>query len=116
MACIFCQEAVKKNAFFENAHFYSVFDIHPVAPGHALVISKRHIENAFDLNKEEGAALPEALAETRRKIREKYPADSFNVGANCGKEAGQLLMHCHFHMIPRKAGDGGHGVEGVIHG
>ena len=26
----------------------------------------------------------------------------FNVGVNAGKDAGQSIMHCHIHLIPRR--------------
>ena len=30
---------------------------------------------------------------------------AFNVGTNAGKMAGQSIMHCHIHLIPRREGD-----------
>ena len=41
----------------------------------------------------------------------------FNVGVNAGKDAGQSIMHCHIHLIPRRKGDIENpqgGVRGVI--
>ena len=41
----------------------------------------------------------------------------FNIGINSGKEAGQSIMHCHIHLIPRREGDVENpqgGVRGVI--
>ena len=29
----------------------------------------------------------------------------FNIGTNAGKSAGQSIMHCHIHLIPRREGD-----------
>ena len=29
----------------------------------------------------------------------------FNIGINAGKSAGQSIMHCHIHLIPRREGD-----------
>ena len=29
----------------------------------------------------------------------------FNIGTNAGKVAGQSIMHCHIHLIPRREGD-----------
>ena len=29
----------------------------------------------------------------------------FNIGTNSGKIAGQSIMHCHIHLIPRREGD-----------
>jgi len=33
-------------------------------------------------------------------------ADSFNLGLNNGKNAGQLVQHVHFHIMPRFENDG----------
>ena len=29
----------------------------------------------------------------------------FNIGTNSGSVAGQSIMHCHIHLIPRRSGD-----------
>ena len=29
----------------------------------------------------------------------------FNLGTNIGKVSGQSILHCHFHLIPRREGD-----------
>ncbi len=34
--------------------------------------------------------------------------DGVNILINNGEAAGQSVMHCHWHIIPRKAGDGYH--------
>ena len=44
---------------------------------------------------------------------------SFNFGSNDGAVAGQTVMHAHFHVIPRRAGDNDNprgGVRGVVPG
>jgi diadenosine tetraphosphate (Ap4A) HIT family hydrolase len=41
----------------------------------------------------------------------------FNVGVNAGASAGQTVMHCHIHLIPRRDGDMDDprgGIRGVI--
>ena len=41
----------------------------------------------------------------------------FNIGTNIGIDAGQSIMHCHIHLIPRRKGDVKDpkgGVRGVI--
>ncbi len=45
--------------------------------------------------------------------------EGFNIGMNCGEAAGQTVMHCHVHLIPRRKGDVAElrgGVRGVILG
>ena len=49
----------------------------------------------------------------------KYQPDGYNIGMNCGKAAGQTVMHFHCHLIPRYDGDMEDprgGVRGVIPG
>ena len=63
MACTFCE--IPKNRFiFENKYFYSIFDGHPVSPGHALIIPKRHAVSLLDLNKNEWTYLKDGLEKT----------------------------------------------------
>ena len=41
----------------------------------------------------------------------------FNIGNNVGETAGQTVMHCHTHLIPRRTGDVDNpagGIRGVI--
>jgi len=39
--------------------------------------------------------------------------DGFNVGVNVGETAGQTIMHCHIHLIPRRRGDVADPIGGV---
>ena len=50
-------------------------------------------------------------------LAERFRPDGFNVGINVGSAAGQTVMHCHIHLIPRRSGDGANprgGVRAVI--
>ena len=38
-------------------------------------------------------------------IDEKHDPDGYNIGMNCGRAAGQTVMHFHCHVIPRYEGD-----------
>ena len=67
--------------------------------------------------KKEIEGLNKLLFQTKDFIKKKYNPDGFNVGINSGKEAGQSIMHCHIHLIPRREGDVENpqgGVRGVI--
>jgi diadenosine tetraphosphate (Ap4A) HIT family hydrolase len=60
--CLFCK--IKKNWIFENENFYAIFDVHPVSPGHSLIIPKKHIISLLDLNQEQWASLKPAISKT----------------------------------------------------
>jgi len=61
--CYFCKvTSGQADPFiFENRSFVGIFDTHPVNPGHALVIPKRHVPSIFDLNEEERGDYFDAL-------------------------------------------------------
>jgi len=103
--CIFCKIR-KEELQFENELAYSSYDSYPISKFHSLIVPKRHVQNYFDLNKNEILACNELILKTREKILKDDPAvKGFNVGTNAGKAAGQSIMHCHIHLIPRREGD-----------
>jgi len=65
--CIFCEK--KSESIYDNGFFYAIFDAHPISPGHALIISKRHIVSILDLDRLEWNALKEAIEGTVKAIR-----------------------------------------------
>lgn len=112
--CIFCQIEEK---IIENNLAFAIFDKYPVNPGHILIITKRHIADYFDSSPEERQAIDELLIKCRELLKEKYQPDAYNIGINCGEDAGQTIFHLHVHLIPRYKGDMDcpqGGVRGVI--
>jgi diadenosine tetraphosphate (Ap4A) HIT family hydrolase len=89
-----------------NELAFALNDAHPVTPLHALIIPRRHAATYFDLHEPEQRAINLILDQVRLKV---LAADTsvqgFNIGMNCGKTAGQTIMHCHVHLIPRRPGD-----------
>ena len=93
-------------------------DLFPVTPLHTLIITKRHVASYFDLNDQERQDVQRLIDEHQQRIIKKDESVSgFNIGINCGEDAGQTVMHCHVHLIPRRKGDVENprgGVRGVI--
>tara|TARA_B100002051_G_scaffold158688_1_gene150052 strand:- start:386 stop:784 length:399 start_codon:yes stop_codon:yes gene_type:complete len=103
--CIFCKIR-KEELMFENELAYSSLDSYPVSKFHSLIVPKRHIQNYFEMSKEEIQACNELIVETKNQILKEDPAvKGFNIGTNVGKVAGQSIMHCHIHLIPRREDD-----------
>jgi ATP adenylyltransferase len=103
--CLFCHPTGRR-LLAENALAFAISDNHPVTSLHALVIPRRHAVTYFDLSEPERRAVNLILDQVRTRI---LAADAsvkgFNVGMNCGEVAGQSVMHCHVHLIPRRRGD-----------
>ena len=103
--CIFCKIR-KEEIQFENQLAYSSKDSYPVSKFHSLIVPKRHVETYFDLNEEEIQACNDLILKTKEKIlKQDSSVKGFNIGTNAGKVAGQSIMHCHIHIIPRRDGD-----------
>jgi diadenosine tetraphosphate (Ap4A) HIT family hydrolase len=106
-----------REKLFENSKGFVIYDKFPASEGHCLVIPERVYSNYFDSTEEEIAALNQLVFETKLFLDEKYQPSGYNVGINCGEDAGQTVNHVHIHVIPRYKGDVTNpegGVRGVI--
>jgi len=102
--CPFCSLPAAAKAG-ENEFAFRVFDIAPSAPGHTLIIPKRHVASFFDLTTEEQLAMLSLVDEARKAVADAHGPDGYNIGLNDGEAAGQTVPHVHLHLIPRRAGD-----------
>lgn len=115
--CVFCEQFDKSRIVYEDSTWIAVYDNYPVSKGHTLLIPKRHCETFFDLNDFETGILSHIINVIKLILDEKFKPDGYNIGCNCGEAAGQTVMHCHIHIIPRYKGDMENprgGVRGVI--
>ena len=103
--CLFC-DSKKSGIAHENDLAYASYDSYPVSDHHCLIIPKRHIKDYFDLTNDELIACNDLLQMIKNEILEKdNTVKGFNIGTNVGKIAGQSILHCHIHLIPRREGD-----------
>ena len=116
--CIFCKK-INCKVLEETKYFFIIRDTaYPVTEHHTLIISNRHVSNFFELDNEENNELAQILKNQKEELQNlDRTISGFNVGVNIGKDAGQSIMHCHIHLIPRRKGDVEDprgGVRGVI--
>jgi|SRR5271156_4593804 len=112
--CPFCEST---ESVLENELAFVLRDNFPVAKGHSLVCTKRHVPNCFGATKEEHSAVQSLIFQCRELLDRELSPDGYNVGINIGEAAGQTVMHFHVHLIPRYFGDvidPRGGVRGVI--
>ncbi len=113
--CVFCN-VDSGRVVAENSLAVVVRDGYPVTPLHTLVIPKRHADTYFDLFSSERRAIEQLVDSQRVAIAGQDQAvGGFNIGINAGEVAGQTVMHCHVHLIPRRAGDVDKPRGGVRH-
>ena len=103
--CLFCN-VKKTGCSHENELAYASYDSYPVSKNHCLIIPKRHINNYFNLSKDELVACDDLIRIVKDEIiKRDKTVKGFNLGTNIGKVSGQSIFHCHFHLIPRREGD-----------
>jgi histidine triad (HIT) family protein len=107
--CVFCKiikGEIPSFKIFENDRIFSFLDINPLTKGHALVISKKHYENIFDIPEDELKEIISIAKKLAGKIKEKLNADGVNLMNASGEVAEQSVPHFHLHIIPRYKNDG----------
>jgi histidine triad (HIT) family protein len=74
-------------------------DKNPQAPTHLVVIPKKEIVSIDDLAEEDGPLVGHLFVAMRKIAAELGLTAGYRVLTNCGADAGQEVMHLHFHML-----------------
>ncbi len=80
---------------YEDEAHYAFLDIHPLQPGHTLIVPKREVPYLFDLEPDELGALWQAAQIVARALR---------AATGCRRVVtlvvGYEVPHAHIHLIP----------------
>ncbi len=109
MDCLFCKiisKEIQAEIIYEDSQVLVFLDIHPMNPGHTLLVPKKHAPNCLDTDDQDLAALITTAKRLAPAVLRAVGAEAFNIGVNCGKEAGQVIFHTHLHLMPRFSRDG----------
>lgn len=101
--CIFCKIVKKEipaEIVYENEDVLVFKDIKPAAPIHLLLIPKKHIPTFFDLKEEDASIMGKVQLAAGHVAREMgLLSRGFRLASNCGRDAEQLVMHIHYHLL-----------------
>src|SRR5262245_7808244 len=86
---------------YEDERVLSFLDIFPLSVGHTLVIPKEPAVTLEELSDESAAAIGRVLPRICRAVLAATGATAYNVLQNNGSAAHQVVMHVHFHVIPK---------------
>ena len=101
--CIFCrivEGAAPARIVAESRLSLALLDIHPLAPGHTLVIPRRHVSWWYDLTAEETADFFELARGTAGRLREVFAPAFVAMFAR-----GRRIPHVHLFLVPTRGGD-----------
>lgn len=104
--CKICSGAIPATRVYEDDIAIAFLDIHPVNPGHTLVVPRAH----YPSTTETPDAIIQHMAVVTKHIARAMIAGlgitGYNIEVNSGAVAGQIIMHAHWHIVPRHADDG----------
>jgi histidine triad (HIT) family protein len=98
--CVFCKivrSELPADLTFENEYVVAFPDIHPLAPGHTLLIPREHRTWFYEVPEDIANELFKAAQELAIKLKSEYSADYIEL-----KIIGIDVPHTHIHLIPRK--------------
>ncbi len=107
--CIFCKiikGGIPGHKVYEDEKTFAFLDINPMNIGHTLVVPKNHMSKITLTEEEDLLALAKTLKKVIKGVEESLGVDNLNVFVNQGRDAGQLVPHLHYHVVPRHRGDG----------
>jgi histidine triad (HIT) family protein len=84
---------------YEDEHCLAFEDIHPAAPTHLIVIPKREIASVDDVEPSDAQVVGHLFVAMRAIAARLGLKNGYRVVTNCGRDAGQEVMHLHFHML-----------------
>jgi len=100
------RKEIPAQIIYEDDVVVAFLDIFPVNPGHTLIVPKQEVENMMQTSDEVLTHVMRVAKQIAPAILKTVGATDFNFTTNNGPAAGQVIMHTHFHLIPRFVDDG----------
>ena len=108
--CIFCKIAegtAQAEVVYRDDMVTAFMDIHPINPGHVLVIPNKHTPDLEGLPAGYGKHLFITAQKLAAALRQTdLNPDGINLLLADGEAAGQTVFHLHLHVLARYDGDG----------
>lgn len=82
---------------YEDEHTLAFLDIHPIQPGHVLVVPKKQVGFVWDLGSADYQALMATVQKIGRRLKESFP-DKSRVGVMI--EGLDVADHAHVKVFP----------------
>ena len=101
--CLFCgivDGSVKANLVYQDDAVVAFNDIAPRAPVHILIIPRKHVASLSDIAESDYALIGAIFQVAAKLAREHGIAESgYRVVVNSGADAGQSVLHIHYHLL-----------------
>lgn len=112
---IFCKlvnNEIPSLRVYEDDDTIAFMELHPSAPGHVMVILKKHGNNILQYSQSELGKLMGSVQKVVAKIEKAIKPDAITIGINHKEARG--VPHLHVHVIPRWENDKGGIIQSVV--
>ena len=103
MDCLFCKiknKEIEAKVLYEDDDFFVFLDMDQSYGGHTLIIPKKHINSLAELEDGDEKIIGKIYKKINDIAKEQgFIKQGYRVIVNCGKDAGQEVMHLHFHIL-----------------
>lgn len=102
MDCIFCKIAkgeIPSHKVYDDEDVIAFHDLDPKAPTHVLIIPKKHIESAMEIDRHNSALIGHIYEVAAKLAVQLGLENGFRIVNNCGTDGGQTVHHIHFHLL-----------------
>ena len=101
--CLFCKiisGEIPSSKVYEDDKVYAFNDIDPQAPVHFLVVPKKHIASALEIDDSNADIVGHVFKVVARLAGEMgFDKSGYRIVNNCGVDGGQTVGHIHFHVL-----------------
>ena len=102
MDCLFCKiiaGEIPSKKVYEDEYVYAFHDISPQTPTHILVIPKKHLASADEVNASNSVCVAKVFEAIPKIAADAGLTGGYRVITNCGADACQSVKHLHFHIM-----------------
>ena len=104
--CLFCKIIagdIPSTKVYEDEIVFAFRDINPQAPTHVLVVPKAHIADCNGISADNSALVAHIFEVIPKIAQAEGLTNGYRGVSNCGADAGQTVLHLHFHILGGKA-------------
>jgi histidine triad (HIT) family protein len=101
--CVFCKiiaGEIPSDIKYQDEKLIAFPDIHPQAPIHILIVTKKHIKSVMELSTEEESLIGHMIHVAKQlAVKEGIAEKGFRIVINTGVMGGQAIPHLHMHLL-----------------
>lgn len=102
MDCLFCsiiKGEIPSSKVYENDSVFAFLDINPQAPVHCLIVPKKHIASADEIEETNADIVAEVFKAAPIIAKKLGLSNGYRIITNIGEDSCQSVKHIHFHLV-----------------